>query len=222
MTTLTSDKGVTVNTPLSNEEAIALLPQVGSKFAAELFDKANKYSLSNNQLVWAHKLVLEKGLVPGIAKAEPVSEQLENFASIKALFDHAKVHLQYPKIKFTINGVTIQLSLAGNKSKYAGHLQVTDGGKFGSNKWYGRIDMAGIFHASNNCPANVLEFLKQFAADPVNVAATYGKATGNCCFCKIGLSDPRSLAVGYGPICAGNFGLPWGEQVLSLTACLIT
>jgi len=42
-------------------------------------------------------------------------------------------------------------------------------------------------------------------------AREHGKTTGNCCFCGIELTDPRSLAAGYGPICAGNYNLPWGK-----------
>jgi len=34
--------------------------------------------------------------------------------------------------------------------------------------------------------------------------------TGNCCFCRRELTDKRSTEVGYGPICADHFSLPWG------------
>jgi len=27
-----------------------------------------------------------------------------------------------------------------------------------------------------------------------------------------GLDDERSVSVGYGPVCAGHYGLPWGEK----------
>jgi hypothetical protein len=40
--------------------------------------------------------------------------------------------------------------------------------------------------------------------------ALYGHRTGACVFCSHPIDDERSLAAGYGPICAGNFGLPWG------------
>lgn len=44
-------------------------------------------------------------------------------------------------------------------------------------------------------------------------AAALGHATHHCCFCGIELTDEgngRSVEVGYGPICAGKNGLPWG------------
>ncbi len=29
--------------------------------------------------------------------------------------------------------------------------------------------------------------------------------------CGLDLTDERSTSAGYGPICAGKYGLPWGE-----------
>lgn len=55
--------------------------------------------------------------------------------------------------------------------------------------------------------------LAAMAADPAGKAAAYGHATGCCCFCARELTDQRSIAVGYGPICADHYGLPWGEAV---------
>jgi hypothetical protein len=43
------------------------------------------------------------------------------------------------------------------------------------------------------------------------VVISTGHATSTCSFCQRLLSDERSLAMGYGPICAQNFGLPWGD-----------
>jgi len=40
-------------------------------------------------------------------------------------------------------------------------------------------------------------------------AVASGHASGACCFCSRQLDDPRSVAHGYGPICAGHYGLPW-------------
>jgi hypothetical protein len=56
--------------------------------------------------------------------------------------------------------------------------------------------------------------LDALAADPERVAAAYGKHTGQCCFCGSALSDGRSVAVGYGPICAKHYGMAWGEDTV--------
>jgi hypothetical protein len=59
------------------------------------------------------------------------------------------------------------------------------------------------------------EFLAALEADGKGglaaMAKQYGDATHNCCFCGLDLTDERSTSAGYGPICAGKYGLPWGE-----------
>lgn len=42
-------------------------------------------------------------------------------------------------------------------------------------------------------------------------AAAFGAMTERCCFCAKAIDTPESVAVGYGPICAAKFGLPWGD-----------
>jgi hypothetical protein len=58
----------------------------------------------------------------------------------------------------------------------------------------------------------VRAFIVDFSNNPEQVARVHGHATGNCCFCTRELTDARSVAVGYGPICASHFGLEWGER----------
>lgn len=41
-------------------------------------------------------------------------------------------------------------------------------------------------------------------------AAAFGKLVGRCCFCSHAIDTPESTAVGYGPVCAAKYGLPWG------------
>lgn len=48
-------------------------------------------------------------------------------------------------------------------------------------------------------------------------AAAFGKTHGWCVFCSRDLTDERSLSVGYGPRCAQNQSLPWGEVAVELT-----
>jgi hypothetical protein len=54
------------------------------------------------------------------------------------------------------------------------------------------------------------------AADPAKAASEYGRLTVHCCFCSLPFTDARSTAVGYGRICAGNYGLPWGNAKRNL------
>ena len=43
-------------------------------------------------------------------------------------------------------------------------------------------------------------------------AGEWGRTHGQCVFCARGLTDERSMFVGYGAICAEHNGLPWGER----------
>ena len=50
-----------------------------------------------------------------------------------------------------------------------------------------------------------------FRQDPIGVMTAHGKKSGNCCFCGRDLTDHRSTAHGYGPICAKRYTLPWDK-----------
>jgi hypothetical protein len=140
---------------------------------------------------------------------EPVALDM---APVVALLRKGGERLQFPKVTFTTpDGDTIQLAFAGPKSRYAGSVTVTDGRKFPNSIWYGHITPDGNFHPARSCGDWVAPVLTQLAADPVGYARAYGKRTGNCCFCRRDLTTPESVTAGYGPTCADNFGLPWGD-----------
>ena len=136
-----------------------------------------------------------------------------NTVGVFALFEQAIAHtLKYPKIRLqTPDKMPVVLSRAGDRSKYTGQIMVTDGGPYGANKYFGRIDAQGIFHTTDSASQAVSDLLVRLAENPVEVASEYGRLTGNCCFCGLRLTDARSTAVGYGAICASHYGLPWGE-----------
>tara|TARA_R110000803_G_scaffold107958_4_gene176150 strand:- start:4253 stop:5266 length:1014 start_codon:yes stop_codon:yes gene_type:complete len=51
-----------------------------------------------------------------------------------------------------------------------------------------------------------------FRQDPIGVMTAMGKKTGNCCFCGRDLTDNRSTAHGYGPVCAKRYSLAWNTD----------
>jgi hypothetical protein len=203
--TLTTAKGRTVTTTLTDNEAVAGLASLDNDFARDLSEKARKYGLSRDQMTWAHILVVESR-----KPAVPVVEL--DFNGIADVFDHAKDHLQHPKIRLAAGDQKVVLSVAGLRSRTPGAIQVTDGGPYGSNRYFGRIETTGIFVRGRDCSDAIVDLLKEFAADPAKVAAAYGHTTGACCFCGIELTDDRSLMMGYGPICAGNYGLAYPSK----------
>jgi hypothetical protein len=140
-----------------------------------------------------------------------------NASSIYALFECAVSHdLKFPKIRLqAANGGVVVLKLNGARSKYQGCIAVTDDRPFGENSYYGRIERNGAWIPGRDSHVGIISLLEELAANPAEVAARYGKLTGNCCFCQTPLKDARSTAVGYGPICAEHFGLPWGSDFSS-------
>ena len=56
------------------------------------------------------------------------------------------------------------------------------------------------------------EFLSLLCEKPSEFLAECGKDMGQCCYCGKQLDDKRSKEVGYGPVCAEHFGLPWGQE----------
>jgi len=94
---------------------------------------------------------------------------------------------------------------AGQKSSRPGSVAVTD--SEGDTFW-GRVRRDGTFHPREAAPGWVEDVLREFAEDPDGMARLEGQARGACCFCNAKLTEPGSVKVGYGPVCAGNFGLP--------------
>ena len=132
--------------------------------------------------------------------------------AIRELMQTAKQHINWPKIRLQAGEQRIQLSIAGAASSRPDSINITDGAPYGSNKWFGRIEVDGKFTAARNANnAKIQDVLEIFAENPTGYAKIYGNHTGNCMFCGRELTDPQSVAVGYGPICADHFGLPHGN-----------
>jgi hypothetical protein len=144
-------------------------------------------------------------------RAQPAAASVVlDFAPMIRIFRHAAEHLKYPKVRLqTPNGTVIILSLAGPRSRHAGGIYVKGEGTYPDAPYYGCIASDGS-HAISN--PQVLTLLQRFSADPAGVASEYGRLHGRCCFCNLPLNDERSTAVGYGPVCADHYNLPWGTE----------
>ncbi|SRR5258708_36207566 len=138
------------------------------------------------------------------------------------LFDKAKQTLQWPKLSYPLEtGEIIQFSVAGPQAKVPGSINITDGGKPGFNKYYGRIikeDAKRLmhidWHPGTNTPIEIKELVRAIIANPIGMCSVTGQQRSYCCFCSTHIQTKESLAVGYGPICAEKWGLPWGQLVL--------
>lgn len=197
-------------------EVLPLLSGGDARFAADLLAAASRYGrLTPNQAPWVTKLIARATPVshdlPGLAPAATV-HQLGNFQPVIALFGRAAQYLKYPKVRLLCNGTPIILSVAGERSKAPGTINITGEGAFPNRAWYGRIDPANgqwepARAAEGDFGSALKTVLTELATDPARVAAMYGKLTGNCCFCQRELTDARSVTAGYGPVCADHYCL---------------
>lgn len=212
------------NTPLNNEAAMARLrfpenfpdvvdAQPLTSFAKSMIEQFLRNGrLSDRQWEWVQFFACKR--IGAIKARGATTASSVVLSGIVGLFDTAAKHLKYPKLAFAaeVAGGKVVLSRAGQRSQHPGAINVTNGAGFNhpSNKWFGRISRDGSWAPSSVCEARVTGLLKEIDADPAAAARINGREFGACCFCRQELTDKRSLDVGYGPICAGNWNLPWG------------
>lgn len=215
----------TVKSVFTDGEAYLACKALKSKFATSLVEQLDRRGfLSSEQNFWLHKLAMQS--VETTAPASSV--KMEN---LRRIFDRASKKMKYPKVKFQASNSleqaihsfdddcenqlladqTIFLYRAGERSKAPGVIHVTNGAKYGDpdNKYFGKIDLEGNFIKARACCDRVLNFLVSFDKDPASIGATYGRSSGNCCFCSRPITTEVSKNHGYGPICANRYQLPY-------------
>lgn len=184
------------------------VPAQSVDFARDLVRKADR-GLSDKQLYWVRKLATPK----------PAAQQLTSTTAMTALvelFERVARRLKFPALLIGSEKVALRLSLAGEKSREPGTINVCTIGNYATREYVGRIRKDGSYQPAARFTAvdgdYAVEALRAFCIDPVKAAQDYAKLTGHCCFCGLLLRDKRSTNVGYGPICAQNWEMPWGAQ----------
>jgi hypothetical protein len=194
-----------------------LLPAKDQEFVKSLISQYDTKGLSEKQAYWAAKMAKEATrLATGVEEAK-LTVDVGSFVGITGLFKEVAKHLKYPALMLQLpDGRPIRLKMSGSGGKAPGTVNITDGRPFGENIWYGRVDPGGQWAPSKTVDPRTLgqlaTLLKKLSADPVNTAAEYGKLVGRCCFCGSPLTDDKSVSVGYGPVCAKHWGLPWNAK----------
>lgn len=146
-------------------------------------------------------------------KIEKPSELVFDAKKIGQLFTFAASKIKYPSIHFWRDIGEIQFYLCGSLSKTPGIIRVTNAQKYPNQEIYAEIskDGKGIFRKDTS--ANFKKEILTICAEPIQESQIRGIKSGFCCYCGKGIQTKESLAVGYGPICAANFNLPWGESI---------
>ena len=204
--------GSLVESIVALEQALPKLKPSDRNFAESLvngpwgFKKRGK--LSEKQWAWVEKLIARAN---GSAEAKPVEQGVGSLEKLMALFATAKASLKWPKLHLEVDGLPVVIAIAGPKSSRHGWLRITDGGAFGVGRFYGWVSPEGGFQPSGSLSAQetdkIARLLRHMSHAPAETAKTYGRLTGNCCFCRRELSDEKSTAAGFGPVCAQKWGL---------------
>lgn len=136
------------------------------------------------------------GLLASVAGRPNTSTEI-NVTKIAEAFDRAKkAGLKRPKVTFK----SIQFSRAPDAGKNPGAIYVKRG-----EDYLGKI-IAGRFHGSSSLDAATRAEITIIASDPSAAAKAHGLQVGWCSCCGRELTDPNSIAIGIGPICAEKYG----------------
>lgn len=186
------------------------LPTPGT-FATDLLAKP---SLSPLQVAWIHKLATDAR--NRAARPAAPAANLPSMTELVRMLDRAAAAgKRWPRIVVQdVAGRTVAFARTGTMSREPGSVSITDGRAWGQSVYYGSIGRDGVVRPSRRYD-EVATIVERVAAEPIRFLAQNGVATGQCCFCARPLSTRESRSVGYGPICAEKFGLPWGDTSLA-------
>lgn len=189
----------------SNQQQPLPLPPVDGK-EQQAFQSSVGQALANK---------MDQDLLPPV----PV----QNLQRITGLFQKARAQgLKYPKIRLEAEDSTkVILRFSAATKWHPDEILVTNHLPYNEGRLYfGRINLEGVFTKTRETTPAILALINKLAEDPVGLAKLYGLKTSTCCFCSRPLENSESVAVGYGPICAEKFGLPWGHTSQSSYTCL--
>lgn len=185
-----------MTTTLSHETATAL-----SQYAGDFgFLLDMKYRFQNNKPLSEKQVAaIEKCLKPKAPKATP---------STPAPIANAK------PFEFTAPAGSYAIMFAG-EPVFVVVQRVTDE----TSKWFGwcfvkrqasdelyrlaQVDPKGVLKTFDN---NAEKYLRLLNIDPKAASMAYGRLIGACGCCGKTLTNPESLALGIGPVCAQNNG----------------
>lgn len=127
-----------------------------------------------------------------------------------------KAGIKWPKLKIPVGAdKSLVLYLCGPTSNNNGGVSIVNDKPYMSYEqiYYGKISPRGqtVLSKAATSDQQVMDSLTFILEDPVAFAKLYGKQTGCCVFCARELLNASSIYHGYGPVCAENYGLPWGE-----------
>jgi hypothetical protein len=151
-------------------------------FAMQLVEKKK---LSEKQVAWVHYLATQD-----VIDAQTPVE----FGPYKQLVNKMYDAGAYRATKFQVRLPGITLSTV-TKGANIGCVYVYE-----NNQYVGKITATGDL--KGNASEDILNLLEDANDNLLQLAKIYGHETGTCSICARTLSDPLSIQMGIGPICA--------------------
>jgi len=158
----------------------------GNTFACDL---VNKKKLSDKQIAWIHYLATEN-LQESLSKEKIEGEFL---FLVEKMYSAVKGKVR--NLKLRLPGVTLSTVSRGHN---VGCVYI-----FENDIYAGKITDRGILQAKVS--EDTRNILLDANDNLLQLAKIYGHETGNCSVCGRTLSDPLSVQMGIGPICAERF-----------------
>lgn len=187
------------------------LPSGRQAFAHDLMNNYRRFKkLSDKQMEWVEKLI-EIATAPPKGASE-YSQIIPGFQAIRDILNQAATKVKWPAIRLmTQKGQRFKVYPRQNRKDVC----CVKVGDYNGDVSGEVLDTSYLRFLPDL--TDVLNCLHEFAAHPKEMALLYSKKTSTCCFCGLGLENPASIMVGYGPICAENYGLPWGDKPEKVT-----
>lgn len=168
-------------------------------FFASMLDAASTYGkLTEKQEAAAYKC-MEK-CVASRAKKQAEKNAAATSVDLTKLHDvfHTAVANGLKKPKLRMAGLLVSLAPATGRNE--GCLYVKQDGEY-----QGKLTPEGKFFTVRGAAEGIEQTIAEFCKDPLEAAKMYGKETGTCACCGRELTDPNSIALGIGPVCADNW-----------------
>lgn len=182
------------------------------RFANDLLN--GQWGLRSRGYLTERQMAAAQRMFQRLTAPKPPADAAPPMTGVYDFLMAARKHLKYPKILLAMGKRHLKVYLSGSRSRQPDVVNLVTEDDYGQmDFWLGRVYKDGQWQ-HREIPADlqtqVSSLLTRLAENPAKVAAEHGHLTGNCCFCNRPLDDPRSTTVGYGPVCAKHFSLPWG------------
>lgn len=198
---------VRFETSLEWEEAIALCQEEsrnGNKFAYDLcMREAKNLYMSEAQVSWVYKIAED---VLKLREPQPKVREIDASNILASLAEARAKGIKKPMLRLVDpvgNDIRVKYMSFG---KNAGGCWVTS-----NNDLIGKIDDGGVFTFTGRPYTDkfvdeMFDFIDITNHDVKSALESYGKMTSKCACCGLSLSNPKSVSLSMGPICAEKFG----------------